>query len=166
MKKVKSIFAIFLLFGTFAFVSKEAAPGIGLSPGSKAPEISLNDSVNSLFSLKNQKGKYVVLNFWATYDAPSRISNMRLYNAVQGLNNPNISLVSISYDTNKNVYNEIVKLDRLNKDTQFYDKAGEHSAIFKTFRLQKGFTNYLIDPNGVIIAKNLSPNQLTQLVSQ
>lgn len=165
MKKVKSIFALFVLFLMIS-AGNNRIPKTGLFVGEKAPTFQMNDSTAGYFDLKDQKGKYVVLNCWATYDAPSRISNVRIQQEIEKLNHQNLSFVSVSYDPNKVVFEETVKLDELNRNTQFYDKDGESSDIYKAFRLKKGFGNYLLDQNGVIIAKNFSPEKLTELISQ
>ena len=43
---------------------------------------------------------------------------------------------------------------------------GEDSGLFKKYRLNRGFTNYLLDGNGVIIAKNISAADLSAYVSE
>lgn len=166
MKKVKSIFALFALFLTFSFVPKDVLPGMGLSPGSRAPEIRLENEQSGRFRLSEEKGKYVLVNFWAAYDAPSRIRNLKLDRAVTRMKKNDLQYVSISYDTRPAVFEETVKTDGLTRNRQFYDTEGKLSEIFKTFRLKKGFTNYLIDPHGVIIAKNISPGDLAGYIGR
>ena len=61
---------------------------------------------------------------------------------------------------------ETIKRDGLNTATQFYDKDGSQSDIFDNYRLNKGFASYLISPEGVIIAKDPNPEQLTKLIRQ
>ena len=85
---------------------------------------------------------------------------------IEKLNHQNLSFVSVSYDPSRVIFEETVKLDELDRNTQFYDKEGESSDIYKVFRLKKGFGNYLLDQNGVIIAKNFSPEKLTELIGQ
>ena len=107
------------------------------------------------------------MNFWAGYDAQSRVSNIKIQSAIDKLEaRDDIRFVSVSFDMNENVYRESVRLDGLSESTHYYDKNGEKSQIFRDFRLQKGFGNYLINPKGVIIAKNFSPEKLTQLIRQ
>lgn len=166
MKKIESIFALFLLFLMFSFASNNRVPKTGLLIGERAPEFQMSDSTAGTFDLKEQKGKYVVLNFWASYDAPSRISNVRFRQEIEKMNHQDLSFVSVSYDPNAVVFEETVKLDELDRNTQFYDKDGNASDIYKAFRLKKGFGNYLLDQNGVIIAKNFSPEKLTELIGQ
>ena len=107
-----------------------------------------------------------MLNFWAGYDAPSRMENIRFAQEIDKSEIENISLVSVSFDTSRKVFEETIKRDGLNKATQFYDKDGSQSDIFDNYRLNKGFASYLISPEGVIIAKDPNPEQLTKLIRQ
>jgi hypothetical protein len=50
--------------------------------------------------------------------------------------------------------------------TRFVDTKGESSTIFKDYKLDKGFCNYLIDANGIIIAKNISSTQLAEYLNK
>ena len=163
MKKTKSIIVVLLLF--LSLSSAFNPQDTGLKPGKFAPVFGIKDS-SQTFSLGSLKGQYVVLNFWASYDAQSRIANIRLRNAVDKMVNKNVCLVSVSYDTNRSVYEETLKLDKFNTGRQFYDEAGSTSKVFGDYRLKKGFTSYLIDPEGKIIASSLSPEKLTELISQ
>ena len=166
MKNVKSIFAVFVLFLLFSFSHNDMSPKVGIKLGETAPGFTIDDTLSGKFDLSSAKGKYVVLNFWASYDANSRISNIRFNNEISRINKDDVRFVSISFDPNENVYRETVRLDGVDTNTQFYDNEGESSGIYRNFRLQKGFGNYLIDPQGVIIAKNFSPEKLTKLISQ
>lgn len=166
MKNLKSVGAVLLLFLMLSFANTNE-PKVGIKVGQKAPIFQVGDTIDGHFDLKAEKGKFVILNFWAGYDAQSRVSNVKIQSAIDKLEaHDNIRFVSVSFDMNENVYRESVRLDGLNESTHYYDKNGEKSQIFRDFRLQKGFGNYLINPKGVIIAKNFSPEKLTQLIRQ
>ncbi len=163
MKKTKSVIgmlALVLLFSS-AFNPVET----GLKEGEHAPMLQLQNAEGPV-SLQSLKGQYVLLNFWAGYDAPSRMENIRFAREIDKNRIENISLVSVSFDTNRKVFEEIVKRDRLDTATQFYDKDVSSSNTFDDYRLSKGFASYLISPEGVIIAKNPNPDQLTKLIRQ
>ena len=117
MKKVKSIFALFVLFLMFS-ASNNRFPKTGLFVGEKAPNFQMTDSTAGTFDLRDLKGKYVVLNFWASYDASSRISNIRMRQEIEKLNHQNLSFVSVSYDPSRVIFEETVKLDELDRNTQ------------------------------------------------
>ena len=148
--------ALVLLFSS-AFNPVET----GLKEGKQAPMLKLKNSEGAV-TLRELKGRY----FWAGYDAPSRMENIRFAREIDKSEIENISLVSVSFDTSRKVFEETIKRDGLNTATQFYDKDGSQSDIFDNYRLNKGFASYLISPEGVIIAKDPNPEQLTKLIRQ
>lgn len=150
---------ISLLF--FSFVGKDT-PTEGLTIGDRAPEFEICGE-KELVNLKDLRGKYVLLSFWASYDAPSRVQNATLSHAAS--KNDNVEMVSVSFDDYKSIFKESIKKDRINTSNCFVETEGEESELYKTYRLNKGFKNYLLDKNGVIIAKNINANQLVSYLN-
>ena len=76
MKYVKWIFVVLLICSLTAFVEKDKPTG-GLSEGDVAPDFKIESTSEEqpAFKLGNLKGKYVLLSFWASYDAQSRMQN-------------------------------------------------------------------------------------------
>jgi hypothetical protein len=108
------------------------------------------------------KGKYVLLSFWASYDAHSRMQNASLSNVLRSASrNENVEMVSVSFDEYQSIFKETVRKDQIVTPTCFVETKGESSGLFKKYRLGRGFTNYLLDENGVIIAKNISAAELS-----
>lgn len=105
------------------------------------------------------KGRYVLLSFWATYDAHSRMQNASLSNALRSAQS-NVELVSVSFDEYESIFRETVREDQIVTPICFVETKGESSGLYKKYRLGRGFTNYLLDENGVIIAKNISASEL------
>ena len=115
-----------------------------------------------LAELSDMKGKYVLLSFWASYDAHSRMQNASLSNVLRSASrNENVEMVSVSFDEYQSIFKETVRKDQIVTPTCFVETKGESSGIFKKYRLGRGFTNYLLDDNGVIIAKNISAAELS-----
>ena len=132
--------------------TKNAKPTVGINPGDFAPRIeSLGTESN--FSFQNHSGRYTLLNFWATYDAESRARNVQLWNEVNKLSSDKIAMYSIS-------------LDKLEGTKQFHEELGRKSELFGKYNLQKGFCNFLIDDKGVIIAANVTPEDLTKVLKK
>jgi len=127
----------------------------GIQPGNLAPAIHRQD-----INLKSNK--FTLLQFWAASDARSRMLNTQMHNVIAQLGTDEISLVSVSLDKDEAVFEGIVKADRLNPATQFNDTRGKESEIYKDYRLKSGFTNWLIDSQGIIVAKNLNPKEIPQ----
>ena len=163
MKHVKWIFVVLLICSLTAFVEKDKPTG-GLSEGDVAPDFKIESTSNGqpAFKLGNLKGKYVLLSFWASYDAHSRMQNASLSNVLRSASrNENVEMVSVSFDEYQSVFKETVRKDQIVTPTCFVETKGESSGLFKKYRLGRGFTNYLLDENGVIIAKNISAAELS-----
>ena len=158
MKYVKWIFVVLLIGSLTSFVEKDKPTG-GLNVGDIAPDFKIQSmsAGQPLAELSDMKGKYVLLSFWASYDAHSRMQNASLSNVLRSASrNENVEMVSVSFDEYQSIFKETVRKDQIVTPTCFVETKGEYSGLFKKYRLGRGFTNYLLDDNGVIIAKNIS----------
>lgn len=166
MKYVKWVFVVLLISSLTSFVEKDKPTG-GLNVGDIAPdfEIQTMSANQSVHELSDLKGRYVLLSFWASYDAQSRMQNASLNNALRASVNNNVELVSVSFDEYKSVFEETVRKDQMVTPTCFVETEGESSGLFKKYRLSRGFSNYLLDDNGVIIAKNISAAELSSYLN-
>ena len=166
MKYVKWVFVVLLISSLTSFVNKDKPMG-GLNVGDIAPdfEIQTMSANQSVHELSDLKGRYVLLSFWASYDAQSRMQNASLNNALRASANNNVELVSVSFDEYKSVFEETVRKDQMVTPTCFVETEGESSGLFKKYRLSRGFSNYLLDDNGVIIAKNISAAELSSYLN-
>lgn len=163
MKNVKWIFLVFLISSLTSFVAKDKPTG-GLNPGDVAPNFKIEAaSDEQSVDLKTMRGQYVLLSFWASYDAQSRMLNASLNNALQSTAQT-VKMVSISFDEYQSVFNETIRKDGIVTPMCFVETKGEKSGLFKKYSLNRGFTNYLLDDNGIIIAKNISPEELAHYV--
>ena len=161
MKHVKWIFVVLLISSLTSFVEKDKPTG-GLNVGDVAPDFTIESTsdVQHNFDLTDLKGKYVLLSFWASYDAQSRMQNASLSNALRSTSQ-DVEMVSVSFDEYQSVFQETIRKDQIVTPTCFVETEGEDSGLFKKYRLNRGFTNYLLDGNGVIIAKNISAAELS-----
>ena len=167
MKYVKWIFVVLLIGSLTSFVEKDKPTG-GLNVGDIAPDFKIQSmsAGQPLAELSDMKGKYVLLSFWASYDAHSRMQNASLSNVLRSASrNENVEMVSVSFDEYQSIFKETVRKDQIVTPTCFVETKGESSGLFKKYRLGRGFTNYLLDENGVIIAKNISAAELSAYVN-
>ena len=163
MKYVKWIFVVLLIGSLTSFVEKDKPTG-GLNVGDIAPDFKIQSmsAGQPLAELSDMKGKYVLLSFWASYDAHSRMQNASLSNVLRSASrNENVEMVSVSFEEYQSIFKETVRKDQIVTPTCFVETKGESSGLFKKYRLGRGFTNYLLDENGVIIAKNISAAELS-----
>ena len=158
IKNVSGFFVVLITISFFSlsFVGKDT-PTEGLNIGDRAPEFKICGE-KQLMNLKDLHGKYVLLSFWASYDAPSRTQNATLNYAVSQADN--VEMVSVSFDEYKSIFNETIKKDKITTPNCFVETEGEQSELYQTYRLHKGFKNYLLDENGIIIAKDINAKQL------
>ena len=165
MKYVKWIFVVLLIGSLTSFVEKDKPTG-GLNVGDIAPDFKIQSmsAGQPLAELSDMKGKYVLLSFWASYDAQSRTQNVSLSNVLRS--SRNVEMVSVSFDEYQSIFKETVRKDQIVTPTCFVETEGEDSGLFKKYRLNRGFTNYLLDGNGVIIAKNISAADLSAYVKE
>ena len=153
------LFIISFVF--FSFVGKDT-PTEGLTIGDRAPEFTICGE-KQLVNLKDLRGKYVLLSFWASYDANSRMNNATLSHATNQTGN--VEMVSVSFDNYKSIFNETIRKDRISTTNCFVELDGENSEIYKTYRLHKGFKNYLLNEQGIIIAKDINAKQLSSYLN-
>ncbi len=165
MKYVKWLFVVLLIISLTAFVEKDKPTG-GLSVGDVAPDFRIKSTSGGqqAFNLSQMKGQYVLLSFWASYDAPSRAQNVLMSNTLG--TSPQVKMVSVSFDEYGSIFQEAIRKDQIVTPDCFVETQGEDSGLFKKYHLNRGFANYLLDENGVIIAKNISPAQLSTYLGQ
>lgn len=160
MKYVKWIFVVLFFSSLTSFVEKDR-PTTGLNVGDVAPNFTIPATLcEQPIDLYSRRGKYVLLNFWASYDALSRMQNANLNHAVTTLPH-NVEMVSVSFDEYESVFNETIRKDQLKSSSCYLEATGETSSVFKKYALKRGFKNYLLDKNGVIIAKDVSVSDLS-----
>lgn len=161
LKNVKWFFVV-LVFSSLISLSfdKRNTPTEKLPVGSQAPELVLGKEKQPL-SLQATKGNYILLSFWASYDAASRTRNARLHNVVSG--DARIEMISISFDRYASVFHAAARQDGIDGNV-YQEMDGENSEIFRSYDLKHGFINCLVDDRGVIVAKNVSPSELASFL--
>ena len=158
MKKAILFIASFaiLIISLSAFTDKASATVIGY----KAPELVLQQD-NQAMTLSSLKGKYVLLNFWTSSDADSRMK-CNLYDDITS-DKDNLSLISVNLDSSSALYREIVKRDGLNTASQFHMEGTQAAKIHEVYRLNKNLKSFLIDPTGRILAVNPDAQRLAAI---
>ena len=150
-----------------SFVDRDRPTG-GLNVGNLAPDFRIpatagEDGVRRLSDLR---GHYVLVSFWAGYDAPSRMANVALSNALRRADGgqQQIEMVSVSFDEYRSVFEETVREDGIQAVACFQEAKGADSRIYGKYRLERGFTTYLLDERGVIVAHGLTPAELAEYI--
>ena len=104
----------FCCITSYSFVSKDKPTG-GLNVGDIAPDFEIQSMSDEQLKneLSNMKGKYVLLSFWASYDAQSRMQNASLSNALRAATHQNVEMVSVSFDEYRSVFEETIRKDQI-----------------------------------------------------
>lgn len=122
--------------------------------GQPAPEISLPDTTGQVVKLSSLKGKYVLVDFWAKWCGPCRQENPNVVKAFNKYKDKGFTVFGVSLDRSKGDWMQAIKQDGLTW-THVSDLKYWQSEAAKTYNITGIPFSVLVDPNGVIIAKNL-----------
>lgn len=122
--------------------------------GQRAPEIALPDTTGQVVKLSSMKGKYVLVDFWAKWCGPCRQENPNVVKAFQKYKDKGFTVFGVSLDRSKADWMKAIADDKLTW-THVSDLKYWQSEAAKTYNITGIPFSLLLDPNGVIIAKNL-----------
>lgn len=133
----------------------QTSQGGSFKIGDTAPDIILENPDGEVHSLYSIHDKYILLDFWASWCRPCRMENPNIVAAFKKYSSDNFTIFQVSLDkTHENWVNGI-KTDNLSSWTHVSDLKYWNSEAAKLYSIQSIPTNYLLDPNGKIIAINL-----------
>jgi peroxiredoxin len=134
--------------------------------GSIAPNFALPDTANRLIRLSSYRGKYVLLDFWASWCPICREAAPGVLKAYNSYRNNKFSILSVSLDKpgDRRKWLEAIHHDGL-RWTQVSDLQFWKSPVVSLYKLTALPSNFLIDPNGKIIARDLDSDELAARLS-
>jgi peroxiredoxin len=120
----------------------------------QAPDLSLPDANGKVISLESFKGKYVLVDFWASWCSPCRMENPNVVKAYNEFKDKNFAILGVSLDKEKDPWQQAILADKL-AWTQVSDLKYWNSKAVEVFKFEGIPFNILIDPQGKIIAQEL-----------
>ena len=144
-------------------LSATAKTGIG----SMAMDFTQNDTLGKPVSLSAFRGKYVLLDFWASWCGPCRAENPTVVSAYAKYHRKGFEIIGVSLDRpgDKDKWLKAIDADKLTwthvSDLQFWD-----NAVAKEYEVESIPQNFLIDPQGKIIAKGLRGDELQKKLGE
>jgi peroxiredoxin len=135
-----------------------------LKNGTNSPDINLPDVNGKNVALASLRGKIVLLQFWGATDRTSRIQNQALVELYARYKNRGFEIYQVSIDTDRNLWLGAIREDQLSW-INVCDLKGSAVAT-NTYNVQKIPTNYILDKEGLIVARDLKGPELNQVVGK
>lgn len=133
--------------------------------GKQAPDFVQNDSTGNPIKLSSLRGKYVLLDFWASWCGPCRAENPNVVRAYNRLKDHNFEVLSVSIDSDRKLWLAAVAQDQMPWLHASDLKGGKNEAA-TIYGVESIPQNWLIGPDGTIIGVNLRGEDLHDEIAQ
>ncbi|WP_353183666.1 TlpA disulfide reductase family protein [Parapedobacter lycopersici] len=136
-----------------------------LAVGQPAPAFESLTPNNQPVKLSDFQGKYTLVDFWASWCVPCREENPNIVAQYHAYKDKGFTVLGVSLDDNPGAWMRAITQDGL-EWTQVSDLRAWGSDVVELYRLQAIPTSYLLDPNGIIVAKNLRGPELAAFLKK
>ena len=146
-------------------IKKDAEENEKFMKGAKAPDFIQTDTNGVAVSLSSLRGKYLLIDFWASWCKPCRAQNPSLLRLFQKYKDKGFTILGVSLDSKKEAWLKAIHNDKLEwqqvSDLNFWS-----NAVAKQYKITFVPQNYLLDAHGVIIGKNLNEDALNEILEK
>jgi peroxiredoxin len=122
--------------------------------GKQAPDIKMEDPMGKQIALSSYKGKYVLVDFWASWCGPCRAENPNVVSAFQKFKGKNFTILGVSLDQDKDKWKKAIMKDNLTWE-HISDLKQWSSPVVPLYNIEGIPFNVLVNPEGTIVAQNL-----------
>ncbi len=146
-------------------LSKQIEKLTNVQIGKPAPLFTQNDTAGKPVSIENFQGKYVLIDFWASWCSPCRAESPNLVAAYDKYKDKGFTILGVSLDRNKQRWLQAIADDNLNW-TQVSDLKYWDNEVSDLYGVSSIPSNFLLDPKGIIIAKDLRGDDLNEKLEE
>ncbi|RAV28484.1 TlpA disulfide reductase family protein [Sinomicrobium soli] len=132
--------------------------------GQKVIDFTQENLSGEAFTLSSLRGKYVLVDFWASWCVPCRMENPHVLKAYEQFGNQNFEIVGVSLDEKRKNWEHAIEKDGL-PWIHVSDLKGWKNEVAQQYGVTAVPQNLLIDPEGIIVAKNLRGEELSERLS-
>lgn len=149
----------------YQMLATEVEKRLRLAIGQPAPIFTQNDPDGNPVSLESFRGKYVLIDFWASWCQPCRLENPYLVKVYEEFQPRGFEILGVSLDRDRNAWLKAIADDRLTwkhvSDLKFWN-----NEVARLYSINSIPSNFLVNPDGIIVARNLRGTQIREKLAE